>query len=99
MLCALNINVLLRLLERFLNASARLAVSLRGPLGFSPRAEAAGVIRLLDPAFYLEVIPIRVRFGELFAVAAGVLILSVVVSVLPAMRAGREKPLDTLRKY
>jgi len=98
-LCALNINWLLGLLERFLNASARLAWALRGPLGISSDGETFGGIRLLDPEFYLEVIPIRVRLGELFAVASGVLILSILVSVLPAIRAGREKPLDTLRKY
>jgi lipoprotein-releasing system permease protein len=55
-------------------------------------------VRLLDPAFYLQDIPISVPFKELLVIAFGTLLLSLAVSAIPAVKAGREKPLDTLRK-
>lgn len=90
--CALHVNEILNLLERGINGCNMFFHSLVGqpvPTG----------IHLLDPAYYLERIPVTVRLPELFMVAAGTLILSVLVSVLPSIRAGREKPLETLRKF
>lgn len=91
-LCALHVNELLAWLERGINTANRFFHSLAGDSDTMP-------VQLLDPAFYLENIPVTVRFRELFLVAAGTLVLSVLVSLLPAIRAGREKPLDTLRKF
>lgn len=90
-LCALHVNELLALLERGINTANRFFVALAG--GMPPPA-----VRLLDPAFYLERIPVTVQMKELFMVTAGTLVLSVFVSLFPAIRAGREKPLETLRK-
>lgn len=90
-LCALHVNELLAVLERSINGVNLFWSALTG--GSPPSA-----VQLLDPAFYLERIPIIVRLPELCMVAAGTLVLSVLVSLFPAIRAGREKPLDTLRK-
>lgn len=90
-LCALHVNEMLALLERGINTTNRFLVALSG--GMPPPA-----VRLLDPSFYLERIPVTVRLGDLFMVTAGTLVLSVLVSLFPAIRAGREKPLETLRK-
>lgn len=90
-LCALHVNELLALLERCINGANMFFSAAAGNA-------APAAIHLLDPAFYLERIPVVVRFPELCMVAAGTLVLSLLVSLLPAIRAGREKPLDTLRK-
>ena len=55
-------------------------------------------ITLLDPSFYLQSIPVEIPFFELMLVALCTLLLTLLASVLPAIRAGREKPLETLRK-
>ena len=55
-------------------------------------------IHLLDPAYYLQNIPVSVPFNKLFIIASGTLLLSLIVSAIPAIKAGKEKPLDTLRK-
>ena len=49
-------------------------------------------IHLLDPAYYLQGVPISVPFVELFIIATGTVLLSLVVSFVPALRAGKERP-------
>ena len=55
-------------------------------------------VHVLDPAYYLQKVPVHITFSEIFAIAAGTLFLSAAVSVFPALRAGKERPLDILRK-
>ncbi len=55
-------------------------------------------VHILDPAYYLEHIPVDLYFNELYIIAAGTLILSIIVCMLPAVHAGKEKPLDSMRK-
>ena len=52
----------------------------------------------MNPEYYLETIPVVLPFNELCAIVILVLILSVVVSIIPSIKAGREKPLSILRK-
>lgn len=92
-LCAIHINGLFRAMEKILNAINGFVY-----IVFSA-SSAPPVIHLLDPAYYLEVIPVHLRFNELFLIVSGTIILSVMVSIVPAIRAGKEKPLDTLRKF
>ncbi len=54
-------------------------------------------IHLLDEEYYLKVIPVDVPFGDLFLIGAVTLLLSLAVSVAPAIKAGKNRPLDTLR--
>ncbi len=97
LLLAVNINEVFSLLERVINATVVVVHSLIGFFTDSPAA-VPEILHLLDPEFYLETIPVTVSLGQLFHVAAGALLLSVLVSIVPSIRAGREKPLDTLRK-
>lgn len=65
--------------------------------------KAAGAVygtsfKLLDPSFYLQTIPIVIPYKEIGIIAAGTVVLSVLVSFFPSLRAGMSKPLDTLRK-
>ncbi|MCR5762337.1 MAG: FtsX-like permease family protein [Treponema sp.] len=55
-------------------------------------------VHLLDPAYYLQNIPISMPVKELLIIVAGTVFLSLAASVLPSLKAGKEKPLDTLRK-
>ncbi len=55
-------------------------------------------INLLDPAFYLQEIPLSIPLGQLIIITVGTLVLSLFVSALPALKAGKEKPIDVLRK-
>ena len=107
-LCSINVNGILSGIEEIINILARFWYTLKDVLAVlagtvsSGRELSAGryvPVRLLDPAFYLEEIPVVLPWGGILAIAAGTLALSVVVSALPSIRAGREKPLDTLRKF
>ncbi len=89
---AWRINDLIALLERLVNGASRAWASISGSA--QPRA----AIHLLDPAYYLERIPVRLHIGELAAVLAASLALCFLASQLPARRAARLPPLDIFRK-
>jgi lipoprotein-releasing system permease protein len=92
LLCAVNVNEIISAIEKLVNIAARFAFALGGGIGeFLP-------VHLLDPAYYLDKIPVVIPFGSLFLIGAGTLALSVLVSLFPASRAGAERPIHTLRK-
>lgn len=55
-------------------------------------------IKLMDPAYYLQTIPIVIPYLQILLIAGSTILLSVVVSLIPSIKAGKEKPLDILRK-
>ncbi len=57
-----------------------------------------GEVHLMDPAYYLSEIPVEIPVNQVILIAVAVLLLSLLVSYLPSRKAGREKPLDILRK-
>ncbi len=57
-----------------------------------------GRFHLLDPAFYLQDIPVCIPVKQILIIVFGTLILSVLMSLMPSIRAGKEKPIETLRK-
>lgn len=85
-LVSLNINGIISGIER--------AVTFFENLG-APGGGA--VFHLLDPAYYLQRIPVAVNASELFVIGACALLLAAVVSVIPAIRAAGERPSETLR--
>ncbi len=87
-----RINDLIALAERLVNAASRLWASASGLA--APRAD----IRFLDPAYYLERIPVSIGLGELAYVAATSLVLCFLASLVPASRASRLPPLEIFRK-
>ena len=91
LVCALNINEIMKFCENFVNVIGRFVYIISTGTEYIP-------IHLLDPAFYLEEIPVTVPFPELFLIAVAAVILSAVVSIVPAVHAGSEKPLNILRK-
>lgn len=55
-------------------------------------------IHLLDEAFYLQNIPLVIPVSQIVLTAFATVLLSLLVSVIPAVKAGKEKPIETLRK-
>ncbi|MCH5291010.1 MAG: ABC transporter permease [Treponema sp.] len=93
LLAAVNINTIVHFMEKTVNLFAKFLYLLKNGDG-----ELFSEIHLLDPAYYLQEIPVSVPLVELCVIALGTLLLSLVMSAIPAVKAGREKPLDTLRK-
>lgn len=92
LLCAVNVNSILTFFENTINFILSLGYNLFADVkNFVP-------ISVMNPEYYLEDIPIVLPFGELCAIVILVLILSVVVSIIPSVKAGKEKPLSILRK-
>ncbi|MBO5137698.1 MAG: ABC transporter permease [Spirochaetaceae bacterium] len=95
-LCAVNVNEILSFIENVVNILAKFWYNFTSM--FSVSVTEFVPVQLLNPALYLEHIPVVLPLKELLLVAAGTLILSVVVSAFPSIKAGAEKPIDTLRK-
>jgi lipoprotein-releasing system permease protein len=91
-LIAWRINDLIAVIEGLVNAVSRLWTILSGSA--IPRS----AIRLLDPAYYLERIPINMHLSELALVAGTSLVLCLLASLIPAKRASRLPPLEIFRK-
>ena len=91
LVCALKVNEIIKFCENVVNVIGRFVYIISAGTEYIP-------VHLLDPAYYLEEIPVNVPFPELFFIAVLAVSLSAVVSIVPAVHAGREKPLSILRK-
>ena len=91
-LASIHINELFVFFEYVINSVQSLLYYIVGRTG-TPET-----IHLLAPEYYLEYIPITLNAAGLYTIAAGTLILSVIVCMIPAVSAGKEKPLDSMRK-
>jgi len=78
-----NINGIIRGLEKFLSL-----------LGSPWKKE----VRILDPDYYLETIPIIIDWKMVLLIGFFTLLCSCLASALPARRAGKLKPLEILRR-
>jgi len=88
---AWRVNDLIAGLQAVVNGFSELVAWLSGaPL--PPR------IRLLDPAYYLEHIPVQLHVPELLLVALASLLVCLAASLIPARRAARLPPLEIFRK-
>lgn len=87
----LHCNEIFYFIEIAVNEIAKIWYTVIGQGNYLP-------ITLLNPAYYLQTIPVKIPTFELFLIFIGTIILSISVSVAPALRAGKEKPLDILRK-
>jgi lipoprotein-releasing system permease protein len=55
-------------------------------------------VRILDPDYYLETIPIIIDWKMILLIAVFTLLCSCVAAIIPARRAGKLKPLEILRR-
>ncbi|MBN1523514.1 MAG: ABC transporter permease [Spirochaetales bacterium] len=96
LLCAVNINELIAAAESVMNGAIYGFHSLLSLFGNPPPAEA---IRLLNPEYYLEHIPIRIELWEIGIVCFFTLFISAFFALFPAIMAARTKPLEVIRKH
>ncbi len=85
LLIGININPIIRSLEKLLS--------------FISGIFSGGEVKILDPGFYLETIPIVVDWTAVFSIGCFTILCSCIASWIPARRAGKLKPMDLLRKY
>jgi lipoprotein-releasing system permease protein len=90
-LVAWRVNELIAAIEYLVNLVARVGARLSG-------SQPSAAIRFLNPAYYLERIPVRVDPAELAFVAAASLALCLLAAFLAARQAARLPPLEILRK-
>ena len=55
-------------------------------------------VKILDPGFYLETIPIIIDWNAVLLIGIFAVLCSILASWIPARRAGKLKPMDLLRK-
>ncbi|MDR0562251.1 MAG: ABC transporter permease [Spirochaetaceae bacterium] len=72
---------------------------LEAVLGFFSRLFNGGEVKILDPGFYLETIPIVIDWTTVFFIGFFTVLCSVIASWIPARQAGKVKPIEILRKY
>lgn len=92
LLLSVNINAIIKAAEGAINFALKGLFFL-----FKGDIMAFRQIHLLDEEYYLKVIPVDIPFGDLFFIGAATLLLSLAVSVIPAIKAGKARPLETLR--
>ncbi|MBN2442505.1 MAG: ABC transporter permease [Spirochaetales bacterium] len=92
----ININELIKGLEYVLNIIINLFHYLISPFY---NIDNSGPFILFNPEFYLERIPVRISFTEIFSVAFITIFIASISAYLPSLRAGRIKPLEVIRKY
>jgi lipoprotein-releasing system permease protein len=83
------------LLGNFINPIIR---SLEKFLSFFSMLGGGSEVKILDPGFYLETIPIIIDWSAVFLIGCFTIICSVLASWLPAMHAGKLKPMELLRR-
>ena len=79
-----NINILIRSLENLLS--------------FFSGLFNGNEVKILDPGFYLEIIPIIIDWNMVLLIGLFAILCSVLASWIPSLRAGKLKPMDLIRK-
>jgi lipoprotein-releasing system permease protein len=73
--------------------------SLEGLLSFVSGLFHGGSVKILDSGFYLETIPIIIDWKAVCFIGVFTVLSSALASWIPVRRAGKTKPVETLRKY
>ncbi len=87
LIISVNINGLISGLETLVNFFRQFGYQVMNKGNFS-------AIHILDPAYYLESIPVSIPVKELLIIIFVTLVLCLLVSIIPAVKAGQEKPLS-----
>ena len=95
LLAAININEIIHLSESIINRFYYYFQILVSP--FLILKERHFVI--IDTAYYLDKIPIKLDFSNILLISTLTVLLSVLAAYFPASRAGRLKPMNILRKH
>jgi lipoprotein-releasing system permease protein len=68
-------------------------------LGFFSALFHGGDVKILDPGYYLENIPLVIDWMAVFIIGIGTIIASMLASWIPARRAGAISPIELLQKH
>ena len=91
LLASMRINELLHFIELSVNTARS---------WFHGRQEPAGeYIRVLDPGYYLETIPVDIAFVEIAVVVALTVTVSFLAALLPARKAAEMSPTELFRRH
>ncbi|MCF0241066.1 MAG: ABC transporter permease [Treponema sp.] len=93
LLLSVNANEIVQFSEKLVNFFGKFINLLKGV----PVSEIK-TIHLMDPAYYLTEIPVSIPFSEILLIVAGTLVLSLLVSLIPSLKAGKERPIVLLQK-
>ena len=93
LLAAVNANEIVLFIEKAVNFFAKIGYFIQGV----PSSEIKA-IKLMDPAYYLQTIPVNLPFAQIMLISVSTMILALIVSIIPSVKAGKEKPLDIIRK-
>ncbi|MCR5614430.1 ABC transporter permease [Treponema sp.] len=88
-----NINSIISFFEKIVNIFAELIYFIK-----NGNVSAFSAIHLMDEAYYLETVPVNIPKSQIMLYTVFTLILSLLASLIPAVKAGKEKPVETLRK-
>jgi lipoprotein-releasing system permease protein len=84
------------LIGRFINP---LIHGLEKALGFFSGLFHGEEVKILDPGYYLENIPLVIDWTAVLIIGLGTILSSMLASWIPARRAGAVSPIELLRKY
>jgi lipoprotein-releasing system permease protein len=59
----------------------------------------AAPVRILDPGYYLEIIPVIIDWKAVFLIGLFTLLCSILASWIPSHRAGKIRPIELLRRF
>jgi lipoprotein-releasing system permease protein len=95
LLISVNINEVIQGLDVLINGTLSLFRFL-----LKPFIEFTGApVQLLNSSYYLDNIPVSIDIGELIVILILTIALAVISSAIPALKAGKIKPLEVLRKH
>jgi len=92
---SVNINLIINLGELVLNRIYEFIQYIVSPLLILNNKN----IVIIDSSYYLEKIPIKLDLFSILFISSLTILLSVAAAYLPALRAGRLKPMEILRKH
>lgn len=95
LLTAVNINELILIIERIVNFSYTVFQYILSPVLLLSDKNFV----IFDTSYYLEQIPIKLDLINILIISTLTVLLSVAAAFLPAVKAGRFKPMDILRKH
>jgi lipoprotein-releasing system permease protein len=84
------------LIGRFINPLIR---ALEVFLSFFSGLFQGGEVKILDPGYYLEAIPVIIDGKTVLVIGIFTVLCSILASWIPARRAGKLKPMEILRRF
>jgi len=95
MVISVNINTIINLLESFINLGYIFLQYIISPIYLLSYKN----LIIIDTSYYLEQIPIKLDLFSILFISISTILLSVGAAFFPAMRAGKLKPMEILRKH